>query len=124
MHNAVNREAETLFLDLADWVEEHKERMAPDSQITPGQGEWLGRRDVSRSTSPWIHVLIGPANEQLWAELQRKGVTHWLKLSELYAVWEGMHMAKIGQVEIGGRTRRCVSLSVLHVAHLRQERTT
>lgn len=115
--------AETLFLDLADWAEEQRARMAPDARTPCPVGTWLGRMD-QRPAAPWVHLWITPASEFLWAELQRKPQTFWRSLQELYRVWRELDLAKTGVVEIGGKSHKCISLSVLQVARLRYERTT
>lgn len=124
MTDPVRWKAESLFLDLADWAEEFRSRLAPSSQAAPPPGQpWLGRWD-ERKTTPWIHLLVEPAGEMLWEQMQRQQVSHWLELSDLYDSWRRLELAKVGVVEVGGKSCRCVSLSVIQVSRLRQERTT
>lgn len=124
MTDPVRWKAESLFLDLADWATEIRSQLAPSSQATPPPGDsWLGRWD-ERKTTPWIHLLLEPAGEMLWEQMQRQQVSHWLELSDLYDTWRMLGLAKVGVVEVGGKSCRCVSLSVIQVSRLRQERTT
>ena len=122
--------AETIFLNIVSWAEEHRERFAPSCrETTPPPGGWWGRWDVAKATSH-LGIFMEPLKAQIWEELLRRPDCGIEQVSEVLRLWGDLGLVKTSNgnpawlIRTGDTTRRGVELSLLHAERLRQERTT